>query len=582
MNTAWRATAPLDPVKVVREKTQYHSFALEFGFSPERLAMCRSLKEKYGWKRFTFFQGKWRFDDPEIILEFGADVWMDEEVRRIVNMARLRMEEKGAIEKRALELKEATDTTFRPEGVKLELYPYQRIGVEFFLNNRGKAILGDGMGLGKSAQALAYLAHSGTRRTLVVTPASVKFAWANEVKKWTKLKAKVLDSKSTKDDFTDPKCQIFIINYDILSKNLDILVAMRWDCVIADEAHMCKSRTAARTKAMKLISRYTPALLFLSGTPFLNRPEELFMLLNMIDPQTWNNYYDFTARYCGGKRTRWGWEAKGATNMLELKDKISKYFLRRTKEEVLKELPPKIFSTIPVKMEPAVQKEYDLAEKETRRYLREMKGKQPYELAKLNFSTEKLIQLGILRALTTKGKLKVAKEMVHNIIDGGEKVIVFSVYNEPLTELAKEFPQAVTITGKVNVDDRGDLVKKFQEDPDCNVFLGGIKSAGVGITLTAATHVLFVDFSWTPADHAQAQDRAHRIGTTMPVNIYQLSAQGTIDQLMTEILERKKMMFDVIIEGKETDNDGKLLVDELVKRLEQAEIADNMDTAEPF
>lgn len=566
-------------MKVVREKTPYHTYAVEFEFSPTLLEYCRQLKNTYGWKKFTFFQGKWRFSDPEIILEIQKyhPLVMDEETKMVVAAAEARSKEAAMIEARAAQLKQATDTDYKVENIRGELYPYQKIGVEFLVNNKGRAILADGMGLGKSLQSLAYLAHNGVKRTLVVCPASVKFSWQNEVKKWTKLKSLVISSDSDYEEFYRKDVNVFIINYDLLTKFLDVLTTVRWECVIADEAHMAKSRTAQRTKALKLITAYSPAVLFLSGTPFLNRPVELFTLLNMTDPHAWPNYYEYTARYCDGKKTRWGWEAKGATNMVELQQKISKYFLRRTKEQVLPDLPKKMLIDVPVALDGKTWGEYVFAQNSFTRYLRDIKKKPAYELAKMNMATEKLVQLGALRALTTKGKIKAAKEIIENVLEAGEKILVFCCYNEPLSELAKEFPEAVMITGKTAQEERGEIVRKFQEDPNCRVFLGGMKSAGVGITLTAATNVLFIDYSWTPADHAQAADRAHRIGQDFPVNVYQLYAKGTIDEMMTDILSEKKMLFDVIIDGKEVDDQGRLLMDELIKRLGDAEELSEID-----
>ena len=744
---------------VVREKTKYHSFAFEFDFSQAVLATCRELKNKHGWQKFTFWEKKWRFEDPSIILEL-QDVYpsiiLSSDVLAVVNNLRAIKQESSAVSERVTELKEKVVTDFRPDGIKGELYPYQNVGAEFLVLNRGRAILADDMGCisgdamidcvefrdegspvvkllplrdlykrfmewpefyfkaysitddgdikrnrilgitsmgtkkvisitivdngekrkltltpdhevltsknkwipaekvtpgmsimgpgavwtmdcwtdltkkeqkryradhpptgyfrsfvavpldvvevkekkdvdvydisvvgpnhsfvaddivvhncGKTLESLAYVTHTKNDRVLIVSPASVKPSWAKEVRKWTGLNSKIITSKSTKGDFEAVTPTAFIINYDILEKHLPTLLSSRWGCIICDEAHFLKSRGSKRTKAIKLLSTHCPSMIFLSGTPFLNRPEELFTLLNMVDPSEWSNYYEYTTKYCDGQKTRWGWQAKGATNLLELQERISKYFLRRTKKDILPDLPPKVFIDTPVKFDIKIQKEYDFAENAFIEYLKEMKNKTNYQLSKMNYATEKLVQLGVLRAITTRGKIEAAKDLIDSIVNSGEKVVVFSCYNEPL-EYFKELygESSVMITGKTKLEDRGEAVDRFQADPNCKVFIGGIKSAGVGITLTAASNVIFLDYSWTPADHSQAMDRCNRIGQKNSVNVYQLYAESTIDETMTELLAKKKFLFDVIIEGTPVEELNFNLVDELINKFKDVD-----------
>ena len=238
--------ANVNPITVFKEKTKYHAFAISFAVNKDTIEFCRSIKHKFGWKRFTYYMDKWRFTDPEIILELRkeAPLILDPETQRLVQMEEMRNAEKEIIEKRAIELKTATDTAFHPESVKANMYPYQRIGVEFFLNNRGRAILADAQGLGKTLQSLAFVAHSNFKRTLIVCPASVKYSWADETRKWTRLTPDVVDSKEGADVLQESTAQVIIINYDLLEKFLPILTKQRWDCIILDEAHYIKSRTA--------------------------------------------------------------------------------------------------------------------------------------------------------------------------------------------------------------------------------------------------------------------------------------------------------------------------------------------------
>jgi len=321
-----------------------------------------------------------------------------------------------------------------------------------------------------------------------------------------------------------------------------------------DEFHYIKNRRAQRTKYAKEIAKRVPGLLLLSGTPLLSRPEELFNGLNLLDGLTWNNWFNFTKKFCGGHFGRFGYETKGATNIEELREKISPYFLRRTKEEVLPDLPPKRYIDLPVKLDDKTREKYTIAKNNFVKYLRETKKKTNEEIMKSLFA-ETLVKLNELRMITSEGKIEYAKEVINNILDGGEKVVVFSVYNQPLEQLKETFGEsAVLLTGNTEQKERARVIEEFQNNPNKKIFLGGIKSAGIGITLTAASNVLFCDYSWVPADHAQAMDRTHRIGQKADsITIYQLYAKDTIDHNMKNLLEKKQSIFDKIVGGDDSE-----------------------------
>jgi SWI/SNF-related matrix-associated actin-dependent regulator 1 of chromatin subfamily A len=167
------------------------------------------------------------------------------------------------------------------------------------------------------------------------------------------------------------------------------------------------------------------------------------------------------------------------------------------------------------------------------------------------------------------GKLKAAKDLIDSIIEAGEKVIVFSSFNAPLLELREEYLDSGLILGDTPVEERESVVRKFQEDPNCQVFFGGYKSAGVGITLTAASNVILLDMPWTNADKEQAIDRAHRIGAVSEcLNIYEFYTEKTIDEFMKKLLKRKQEIFDQVIDGK-TSVINQETIEELIKMIEE-------------
>ncbi len=558
-------------MRIINEKTKYHRYAFEFESGSEALSRCQWLKESLGWKEFSFTEGKWRFTDPSIIkilqgwfpdIELPQDVVDDisnENKRKLFEEDRLRhinrIKDGGSPE---------LLTTIK--GLKGEPYDYQKLGAEFMFVSGGRTILADAMGSGKSLQTIAYVLYANHKRTLVVCPASVKFSWENEINKWTNKKSYVVSSKTVLKDIPYD-VDFVIINYDILKKFYNELMSYRWDCIVGDESHMLKSTSAIRSKIFKQLSRNIPHVILLTGTPILSRPIELFNLLNIIDPSGWNDWYGYARRYCGGRQTKWGFEAKGADNLEELNMRINRYFLRRTREQVLSHLPPKNYIDIPIDLPKEFSKQYVTAKTDLVSFLRKYKKSTNKEIMK-SLSAEKLVKLNHLREISCMGKVDVAKELIQNIIDSGEKVLVFSSFTQPLMELKKAFDgESVMIIGSTPIEERGSAVNSFQNDSNIRVFLGGIKSAGTGITLTAATNVVFLDYSWNPADMAQAEARAHRIGVKGSVNIYQITSRGTIDGYMKMLVDKKQNIFNHVIEGKHDESEGKLL-DEMIQMIQ--------------
>jgi len=552
-------------MNIKAEKSQFHSYALYYDYDPGKVAFCKALKETYGWQKFGFNadQGlrRWVFSDSFIVTEIikaypGAIVDTAVAIQVARDIKNYAVSEAQAVEVTAVQAKTATDITIK--GITGDLYPYQKVGVEFLLASGGRGIISDQPGCGKSLQALAYIAHEGFSRSLIIAPASVKSSWVKEVKKWTKMSYIEIDGKTDMSKIP-ATVKLWIINYDILSKHLDTLLKTRFDCIVGDEAHMVKSRTAKRTKAMMAIAKHSAHVVLLSGTPLLSRPVELFTLLNMVDSKTWNNWYDFTRKYCGGHQGRFGYETGGATNTEELHTRIKRHFIRRLKKDVLAELPPKVRIDVPVELSPQYKREYEAAEDDLVTFLIQYKGKQPAEVAKV-IAAEQLAKLNILRQIAALGKVPTAIELITSVLEAGEKILVFSSFMEPLRLIQEKFAtESVAITGTTPVNERGEIVTRFQEDPNCRVFVGGIRSAGVGITLTAAQNVLFLDYAWNPADMQQAEDRIHRPGqTAISVNIYQLHSEGTIDGKLLKLLKHKQVIFDKVIDGiKVTSEDKK-------------------------
>ena len=448
-------------------------------------------------------------------------------------------------------------------GNKIDVY-------DIVMNGDNRNFIANGVvvhNCGKSFQSIAFIKYMDFKRSLIVCPASVKYSWENEIKKSTSLSSVIIDSK-TDIPSIDSSVKVWIINYDILKKHFSQLAKIKFDTIIADEAQFLKSNTTIRSKAFKQLSLNIPSVILLSGTPILSRPSELFSLLNIVDPKTWNNFFSFAKRYCNMQQTRWGMDTSGSSNEEELHEKIKGYFIRRKKEDVLKELPPKVFVDVPVLLDKDYKKKYDSAASNLAIYLREHAGKKDPEIRKA-MAAEKLTQLNVLRGLSALGKIKTTIELIESIVDSGEKVLVFSSFVEPLEILSSHFQEkSVMITGKTNVNLRGEIVDSFQNNPSIQVFLGGYKSSGSGITLTAATNFIGIDLPWNPSDLAQSIDRLHRPGQkASSVNIYKLISKDTIDIDMKEILDRKQDIFNAVIDGQYKDDDTDSLIDTATNRI---------------
>lgn len=563
---------------IKRDKRAGYEYSLAIKFDYKMVEHLKYLKERYGFRRFSFCDGAWRFTEIDFAVDLRnryPEIEIDEEIKLEYDLAEYMAKEAILSKANADRLKKSKESNLEIRGIKGTLFPYQRIGVEFFINSGGRAMNSDPMGSGKSLQALAYVAHMEMKKILIICPAVVKYNWKNEVKKWTYLNPLVIDSDASAKELIRkvPKFEVVIINYDVLKKFAEFLKTIPFEIAILDEAHYLKNKAAARSKYAKALVRSISKVILLSGTPFLNRPIELFNPLNILDPKNWNDYYGYAKRYCEGHAGRWGWDDKGASNIAELQERISPYFIRRTKKEILPDLPKKRFIDYPVQLDSETQKEYEMAEEEFGKFLINIKKKTEAQAAR-SLQAEKLVKLGALRQLASIGKIENAKEIIEGIIENGEKVVVFSCYNEPVEKLHEYFKdKSVLVTGKVGAEERNNIVNRFQEKKDIKIFFGGIKSAGVGINLTAATNVLFIDYSWVPGDHSQAIDRIHRIGSTADcVTIYQLYSKKTVDEYMYKLLKKKQLLFDQLIDGAEIPAEmGRSYTSSIINAIERKE-----------
>jgi SWI/SNF-related matrix-associated actin-dependent regulator 1 of chromatin subfamily A len=452
---------------------------------------------------------------------------------------------------RLLKLSGDPDAAFKSAVALADgLFPHQVEGVAFLLGRR-RAILADDMGLGKTRQAIVSLRHltpGGPR--LVVCPASVKRNWAREIAVVAPDSPVLVIEGSAP---IAPTGEWVIVNYDILGRHMDALERVSWTALVFDEAHYLKNHTSTRSKSARQLTTSGAAAVpglavqLLTGTPLTSRPRDLFVLLQLAAHPLGRSFLAFAKRYCAAEKGEYGWKTGGASNIEELTVQLHGVMLRRTKDDVLA-LPPKLRTWIPVEVPPgtgsrAIKKVFEL-----------LTGKHPRPAAARDIEMRKrgklLAFLVEARQALAVAKTSATLDFVRGAIDQGQKVIVFSCFEDPIRRLATELgAAAVVLTGKTPSDHRQPLVDRFQNEDDVRVFIANIVAGGTGLNLTAATQVVFNDLDWVPANHWQAEDRAYRIGQKRTVNVTYFVARDTIDDFVQAVLENKAALVNAIVEG---------------------------------
>lgn len=417
-----------------------------------------------------------------------------------------------------------------PDG--LSLLPFQVDAVKF-IAQRESSLLAFPMGTGKSIISVATLnAAPDAKKVLIICPANLKSNWYAELKKWLR------------DDRTVgivsgsywPPTNIVIINYDVLDRHKDAIDDILWDICLIDESHYCKSPRAIRTKALiggkKGQKIWQPIRahrkIALSGTPLVNKPMEIWAVLNWLDPKNWPSSYWFGKKYAGGHQGPFGWVADGATNLEDLNRRLrSTVMLRKTKAELLPDLPPKYRQVIEFDLPSigSIIREEKAAVESARAGVADLQaavvmarvnkdeGEYREAVSRLK-AYMRQAQSHIARARKNLAVAKVPYVVDHlrnALLDPEKKIIVFAhhraVIESLFNQLAALGMQPVRLYGGMTQEDKNKAVETFQLDKNCRVFIGSITAAGVGLTLTAADHVVFAELDYVPGNMGQCEDR---------------------------------------------------------------------------
>lgn len=480
------------------------------------------------------------------------------------------------------------------EGFNGILLEYQKEGLAQLQKFNGKALLADDMGLGKSIQAIAFLLKNPSLRpALIICPAFLKLDWSNKLNKFApKLTHQIISGKDTSQDLY---ADIVIINYNILTNVyqntgqkrkdngkeiikeipytgwVDFLIDHKFKIVIADEVHYIKNDKAKMSKASLKLSKHVPFKITMTGTPIEGKTIDIYNAVKFVNPMLFPNKWSFSHEYCGPKHNGFGWSFDGATNTEKLSQILRKnIMIRRLKSDVLKDLPDKSYSLIPLEINNRI--EYERAETDFKEFIRdktEMEVREAFSKIahqdaieindhKLERLKEKnaskatpLTQITTLKEIASKGKLEETIKWIENFLESGEKLIIFCERLFVIDHLKSHFNKiAVTIDGRVSMKKRNEYVSSFQNKKNIKLFIGN-SAAQEGLTLTAASNVAILEYPWNPGQLAQRIDRCHRIGQKSAVMVWFLCSLNTIEERIVKLLDQKQSINEAVLDGKE-------------------------------
>ncbi|XP_051126578.1 uncharacterized protein LOC127248338 isoform X1 [Andrographis paniculata] len=456
-----------------------------------------------------------------------------------------------------------------PSNIESKLLPFQRDGVRFTLQHGGRVLLADEMGLGKTIQAIAVTTcvHESWP-VLILTPSSLRLHWASMIHQWldiapsdilvvlsqwsgsNRVGFNIVPSSNKRSINLDGVFNI--ISYDIVPKLQDVLLASDFKVVIADESHFLKNAQAKRTTASLPLLQKAQYLILLSGTPALSRPIELFKQLEALYPDVYKSVHEYGNRYCRGGIFG---VYQGASNHEELHNLMkATLMIRRLKKDVLSELPVKRRQQVFLELGDAEMKQVNALFCELEIVKRKIKISQSKEEAEsLKFAEKNLINK--IYTDSAEAKIPAVLDYLGTIVEAGCKFLIFA-HHLPMIDsihkfLLKKKVGCIRIDGSTPAASRQALVTEFQEKDSIKAAVLSIKAGGVGLTLTAASTVIFAELSWTPGDMIQAEDRAHRIGQVSSVNIYYLLANDTVDDIIWDVVQNKLENLGQMLDGHE-------------------------------
>jgi SWI/SNF-related matrix-associated actin-dependent regulator 1 of chromatin subfamily A len=435
------------------------------------------------------------------------------------------------------------DETFKETEIYKKMFGYQKEGVEHVVRHLdGRALIADDMGLGKTLQAIALSKYYGYKRVLVICPAYLRYNWKAEFDKWLGIKEVCL-VKTGKDELNGYPV---IISYELAVKKKLMLMDYGFDMVICDESHYLKNHKTKRTRGLSPLIRSINKALLLTGTPALNRPSELFSQANMIRRDFFPKFKQFAERYCDRKMSPLGyWDDSGSSNPHEVHWLAKKtVMIRRLKRDVLKDLPKKHRSQLHLNMDARDTYEMIPLFEEWKQLNKDIPKMAPCSEQVQAADFRRKCIISELFGLTAEAKCKAMQMLVKDTMQTGNQFLVFC-YHKSLMNAIEEAcdGKAMRIDGDTATELRHEYVKDFQAGK-YQVAVLSMLAAGTGITLTAASHVIFAELYWVPGVLMQSEDRIHRIGQEHPCHIQYVICENTLDPYIYKSIQWKLNTID--------------------------------------
>lgn len=432
----------------------------------------------------------------------------------------------------------------------LSLFAYQRTGAEFIMNHKF-CLLGDEQGLGKSVEAITACEELELDKILVITMSSLKENFAEEIKKWYPgARILIINGKGINARMAqyEKYAKYYIINYETMARDIEVLSKVKWDMIIADECTKIHNPQAKMSKAIKLLKADRKCAM--TGTPISNTPADLWSPITWLMPGILGNWWQFKNTYCA--TDYWG-NITSYQNLPHLQKRIAPYVLRRTKDEVMKELPEKTYVEIPVELSADERKIYKAIESEILNYINKL------DLSKIDLGTINNILTKMVRLLQVadscelvgdnikSSKLASLKELVESL--KGEKVVIFTRFSTMAKILQRELDEfkPLIVTGETPQEDRLPILNKFSGE-DYQILIS-TETLAYGVNLQFCSYLVHYDLPWSLAKLEQRHGRLDRIGAKKNITFYSLIVKNSIDEFVKKVLYAKQKTTVEILEG---------------------------------
>lgn len=466
------------------------------------------------------------------------------------------------------------DPHFNVKGLKHQLERYQLEAIQTLNTWNGRGLLADEQGLGKTVEALGFVAHNNAYPVLIICPSFAKYNWRGEINHWVAgdKKVQIIDGQRETDVWGD----FVIINYDILTRLHEGEDLIRgdlwyedWSTIIIDEAHYISNNDTIRAWAVKQLCtvRQIPHIITITATPGRVRPAQIFNAVNLVNPHVFPSFFKYAHRYCGPKMVYGGqWEFKGSSNETELNDLLTKtVMVRRKKADLFKDLPPKIRRTV---LLPGLEGD------------------------KVEWNNLSLGNIEKMKQKAVRAKMPAVIQWIQNFLEVEDKLIVFGEHKETLDALMAAFGDiAVRVDGNIGAKEKDEAIHEFQRCAKCGVrkerhkgegacetykpnmnarlFIGS-SAAKEAATLTAASNVVFVELWWSMGDHEQAEDRAYwRMSDPHGIVSWYLLAANSIEEDIADIISFRDKKMKLVLDGKEADKN--MVLSYLVRKHQREE-----------